>query len=163
MARDIIHLEWEGVREFDHLLSGLERELEAVALEEYTKFGKLAEEGTKALAPLDSGDLEAGINFSRAKKSGSAIVVEGGVNSEYGLRRHEAPYKNGVRPKYDNGAKFPGYYANGRGARTRSKAGWRGMKAGRKYMTRTIEAIKSDFERMNERILRRTLERRGGR
>jgi Bacteriophage HK97-gp10, putative tail-component len=155
--RGFISLEWDGLAELEALLDGMEERIERIAKEEYTDFGFLVEEAVKALMPRDEGDLESSYNIAPARREGDEIVVEGGSNSEYAVRRHEEPYRMGVYPKYDNGAKFPGYYVNGRGARTRNKPGFRGEKAGRKFQERAVNLLKPDFEKMNKRILERVL------
>lgn len=156
-TNNFINIEWEGLQELEELLDDMEADLERIAKEEYTEFGMLVEEAVRALMPRDESDLEGSYNVSPAKVSGGEISIEGGSNSEYALRRHEEPYRMGTYPKYDNGSKFPNYYVNGRGARTRSKPGFRGEQAGRKYQERAVNLIKKDFNDMNKRILDRVL------
>lgn len=133
-------------------------DFERILIQEYTEYGMLVEEGTKALAPHDEGNLEDNINFERAKREGTGVSVEGGVsNVEYAVIRHEAPYRGGRGPKYDDGAKYPNYYIMGRGARTRSKPSWRGYVPGRKFLDNAITATEQDFIEMNKRALDRTL------
>lgn len=161
MARDhIFSFEWEGIDELVKLLENMDANMERILVEEYTKFGLLVEEGAKALAPKDEGNLEDSINAEKAKITGEGVEVEVGVGSVYGLRRHEEPPRMGKYPKYERGAKFPNYYINGLGARTRSKPGWRGEKPGRKYLQRAVELVVDDFDQMNERILQRIMEGR---
>lgn len=124
--------------------------------EEFTDFMHLVEQGTKALAPHDEGDLEDSINTVVQTQS-HGITGTVGANTVYALRRHEEPYRGGVHPKYDNGAKFPDYYVNGRGAGTRAKGTWRGYPAGRKYLTNAVKATEKDFEDMLERVLERCI------
>lgn len=155
----VIRIEWDGLEEFRHILEELDESIDNIIIEEYSRYGMLVEEGARSLAPHDDGDLEDSINFQRCKKEGNTFVVEGGSNLSYALLRHEAPEKSGTRPKYDRGAKFPSYYVNGRGKRTRAKGTWRGKQAGRKYLTNAIEATKSDFDAMNERIIARIMNR----
>lgn len=157
LPKDHFRLEWNGLDGLEKLLKRAGDEFENIVVEEMTKYGMLVEEGTKALAPHDTGDMEDTISFDRAKKQGNAIVVEGGASSKYAVIRHEAPYSSGSRDKYDNGAKFPNYYINGRGAGTRGKASWRGQMPGRKYMVRAIQATEKDYEKMNARIIDRLL------
>ncbi|MCK1982229.1 MULTISPECIES: HK97 gp10 family phage protein [Peribacillus] len=154
---DVIRLEWDGLEEFEDLLFGMEDEVERIAKVEMTKYGLLVEEGTKALAPKDTGDLEQSINFGPATREGGLIVVEGGSNLEYALRRHEEPSKMGIRDKFDNGAKFDNYYIAGKGRKTLRKPTWRGYKAGRKFLQNAINATEEDYNKMNERILERLL------
>lgn len=130
---------------------------ERILKEEMTKYGLLVEEGTRALAQKDTGDLEESINFSRAEKQGQAFVVEGGSNLKYALRRHEEPYRRGKYPYYDDGAKFPNYYVNGLGRRTRLKPNWRGERPGRKYMQRAINVTEKDFGVMMDRVYARLM------
>lgn len=152
-------IEWEGLKEFHDALDSMEKEAEKIIMEEMTEFGMLAEEGTKKLAPHDEGDgLVDSINFDKAKREGSSIVVRGGSNSEYALRRHEEPYRLGVHDKYKSGKHWPGFYIDGRGRGTRGKPSWRGYRPGRKYMENAIKAIEPDYDKMNERALKRILE-----
>lgn len=161
MAKDnIFQVEWGGIKELDELLNEMDDNIDRIILDEYTKFGKLAEEGTRALAPKDRGDMTDTINSDRAKLTGGGVVVELGANSPYAVYQHEKRLRKGKHPKYDRGAKFPNYYVNGYGARTRSKPAWRGKKPGRKYMSRAIQAIEPDYDEMNERILKRIMEGR---
>ncbi len=157
---DVFGIEWEGLDEFHDMLDKMESEAENIIMDEMTKFGMLAEEGTKALAPHDKGDdgLTGSINFDKAKKEGNSIVVRGGSNLEYALRRHEEPYRPGVHAKYERGRHYPGYYVDGRGAGTRGKSNWRGYQPGRKYMENAIKAIEPDYDKMNARALERILE-----
>lgn len=155
MAKKFIELEWDGLSELEDLLDDMEDNLEKMVKAEYTDFGGLVEEAVRSLMPRDESDLEGSYNVSPAKVQGNEISIEGGSNSEYALRRHEEPYRSGTHPKYDNGAKYPGYYVNGRGARTRSKPGFRGEKAGRKYQERAVKLIEKDFDKMNKDIMER--------
>ncbi len=104
---DVFNIEWEGLEEFSEILDKMDKEAENIIMDEMTKFGMLAEEGTKALVHHDEGTLEDSINFDKAKKEGNEIVVRGGSNLEYALRRHEEPYRPGVHDKYENGRKYP--------------------------------------------------------
>ncbi len=159
MAKDdVFSIEWEGLDEFHDMLDKMEKEHENIIMDEMTKFGMLAEEGTKALVHHDHGDLEDSINFDKAKKEGRDIIVRGGSNLVYALRRHEEPYRMGVHHKYENGRKFPNYYVGGRGRGTHAKPMWRGYKPGRKYMENAIKAIEPDYDKMNARALERILE-----
>lgn len=157
-----VNLEWDGLEELEDLLDTMEEDIERITLEEYTDFGMLVEESVRALMPLDESDLESSYNMSKAKREGNLITTEGGSNHEYALRRHEEPARKGTHDKYDNGAKYPNYYVNGKGARTRNKPGFRGLKAGRKYQERAVKKLKVDYDEMNQRILRRVLEGGGG-
>ncbi|POD46307.1 hypothetical protein BKM15_25945 [Pseudomonas syringae pv. syringae] len=139
------------------MFDGMEAEFERIALGEYTKYGLLVEEGTKALAPKDRGDLEASINFGKSKKEGGLIVVEGGSNLVYALRQHEKPYTMGIRDKYDSGALFEKYYVGGRGRKTLQKPAWRGYRPGRKFLQNAINATDPEYNSMNERILDRLI------
>ncbi|HLR69426.1 MAG TPA: hypothetical protein VK105_20255 [Virgibacillus sp.] len=152
---DVFKIEWEGLNEFHDMLDKMEKNAENIIMEEMTKFGMLAEEGTKALSPHDEGNgLEDSINFDKAKREGSSIVVRGGSNSVYGLRRHEEPYRMGIHNK----GLDRGFYVDGRGRGTRGKPTWRGYQPGRKYMENAIKAIEPDYNKMNDRALKRILE-----
>lgn len=155
---DFIRIEWDGLSEFEDMFKGMEKEIDKIVMQEYTKYGLLVEEGAKALAFKDRGDLESSINFDQAKKEGNLIVVQGGTNLKSALRLHEMPYKPGVRPKYDSGALFERYYNNGRGEKTRAKSAWRGYQPGRKFLSNAILATEEEFDEMNDRILKRVLE-----
>lgn len=157
LGKKYVSIQWDGLEELAGLVEDMGDQIEKIAIEEYNDFGMLLEEGVRALMPRDGSDLEGSYNVSKARLEGKEISIEGGTNSVYALRRHEEPYRNGIRPKYEDGAKFPGFYKNGRGARTRSKAGFRGEKAGRKYQERAVELLKKDYDEMNERILSRVL------
>ena len=154
---DFISVKWDGLQEFADLLEGMEHEVERIAIEEMTKYGLLVEEVTKALAPKETGDLEQSINFGKAQREGQEIVVAGGSNLPYALKRHEAPYKMGIRDKYDNGAVFEDYYIGGKGRRTLRKPTWNGYKPGRKFLQNAINATEKEYDKMNERILERLL------
>lgn len=156
--RDHIDVEFQGMKELEQLFEEMPENFETAAIEEMTMYGKLVEEGAKALVHHDEGDLEDSISFDEAKRVGHEIVVEGGSSSVYAWRRHEEPYRPGTHTKYDNGAKYPRYYLNGRGRRTLTKARWRGYKPGRKFMQNAINATEADYNSMNERIRDRTLE-----
>lgn len=160
MAKDdVFSIEWEGLDEFHDMLDKMEKETEKIIMEEMTAFGMEVEEGAKALAPHDHGDgLSDSINFDKAKKEGNSIVVRGGSNKPYALRRHEEPYRPGVHDKYENGRHYPGYYVDGRGQGTRGKESWRGIQPGRKYLENAIKALEPDYDEMNARALERILE-----
>lgn len=119
-----------------------------------SEYGMVFEEAGKALAPYDSGDLVTSIQFQGLKTVSGARQGSVGSDLEYALRRHEEPYKPGTRDKYDNGVKFERYYLNGRGRRTHRRPGFRGQKAGRKYLERAQVATEKDhFD-----IMKQTLE-----
>lgn len=161
MARgNFFSVEWDGFDEYLDFVEGFEEELENAIQEELVEFGMLFEEAVRALMPRDESDLESSYIVTRPRKVANGIGIEGGSNSEYALRRHEEPYRSGTYPKYDNGSKFPGYYVNGRGARTRSKGGFRGEQAGRKYQERAVDLLTDDWDEANERALQRVINRR---
>lgn len=155
--RDVFNIEWEGFAELEEFFEKAPGRFEKILMEELTKYGKLAEEGSRALAQKDTGDLEESINFGKAQKEGNAFVVEGGSSLKYALRRHEEPYRMGNHTYYDDGAKFENYYVGGRGRRTHRKPSWRGERAGRKFMQRAINLTEKDFETMMERVLERLM------
>lgn len=151
--------------EFDIIIEGLEEESERygkffedwkkVSVQEMTKFGLLVEEGMKALAFHDTGEFEDSITADRATLQGDEVSVEIGSNSPLAVTLHERPYRMGTHDKYDNGARFPRYYVNGRGRRTITKPKWRGFKAGRKYAQNVVTAVEPDLDKVNERIQER--------
>lgn len=157
MAKNVFDIQWEGLDALEKEFDKMDKKFTRILAEEYTKYGKLVEEGTKALAPQDESDLTDSINFDKAEITRTGVTVEGGASSEYALRRHEEPYREGTYPKYDNGAKFEDYYVDGRGLATRLKPNWRGYMPGRKYMENAIKATQRDYNKMNQRILDRTL------
>ncbi|AYP68829.1 hypothetical protein BpsM61_00055 [Bacillus phage vB_BpsM-61] len=158
MASDIFSFTWEGIEEFADLLDEMVDGMDEIIEDEYTKFGLLVEEGARALAPRDLGDLTDSIASEGASVSKSEITVEITVGSEYGIYQHELEPRPGSHPKYDRGAKLPDYYQNGRGLKTRGKPGWRGEQAGRKYLERAVQLTEKDFDEMNERALERIME-----
>ena len=137
-------------KEFGEMAAGADKIIDG-GMSEY---GMLFEEAGKALAPQDSGDLVTSIEFQGLKTVNGERQGSVGSELEYALRRHEDPYKPGTRDKYDNGVKFEKYYLNGRGRRTHRKPGFRGQKAGRKYLERAQVAISKD----HEDIMKQTLE-----
>ena len=155
--RDFIRIEWEGLDQLAESIERAEQDIDRILLEEYTGYGLLVEQGAKALAPHDEGDLEASIHFDPATATLNGVQVEGGSNAKHALIRHERPYSERTHNKYSNGAKFPDYYQDGRGERTRAKPTWRGYEPGRKYLENAIKATEEDYDRMNERILQRIL------
>ncbi|MCP3026605.1 HK97 gp10 family phage protein [Halobacillus sp. A5] len=154
---NLLEIEWEGLVELDEEFEKMEEEFEEILVEEYTKYGLLVEEGAKALAHRDDGDLEETIRFNPAEVEADSVSVEGGANAEHALVRHEAPYRPGTHDKYENGSKFKKYYLNGRGRKTLRKPDWRGYRPGRKFLENAIKATENDYYNMNERILDRTL------
>ncbi|OYD59780.1 hypothetical protein CGZ90_00820 [Fictibacillus aquaticus] len=152
-----MRIEWDGLQELEQLFDNMNEEFEKILLEEYSQYGKLVEEGAKALVHKDTGDLEESLNFGQAQREGNLVVVEGGSNLPYALKQHESPKKGGIRAKYDNGAKFENFYKDGLGEKTRAKPPWRGFKPGRKFLQNAINATKEDYDEMNKRILKRTL------
>lgn len=153
-------IRWDGIEELTRMMDQMDEQMEQIMIEEYTRFGLLAEEGARALAPKDKGDMTDTINSDRARKDGQGVFVEVGVGSVYGIYQHEKRLRPGNHPKYDRGAKFPDYYQNGYGQKTRSKPAWRGERPGRKYLERTVNLIETDFDEMNDRILARIMEGR---
>lgn len=155
---DFLKVEWDGLEELEKYFDKFGEDFEEILLDEYTKYGMLVEEGAKALVHHDEGDLEGSIKFDKAKKDSKGVSVEGGSNLPYAVRRHEEPYRYGVHDKYDNGSKFPNYYVYGRGRGTLTKPTWRGLRPGRKFMQNAISATKKDYDKMNERVLKRALD-----
>jgi hypothetical protein len=154
VPNEFFRLEWDGLEELEQYFARMEEAFVQILVEEYTRYGLLLEEGGKALAPEDDGDLAASINFSGLRVTADGVEGEVGTNLVYALRRHEEPYRMGTFPKYSRGAKFPDYYVNGRGAETRNKS-WRGIPAGRKYLENAVKATQEDYEEMLRRILER--------
>lgn len=160
--RNTFDIHFEGLEEEQKRMGDMYKDWVKITKQEMTKFGLLVEEGAKALAPHDEGDLEDSISADPAKQAGDAITVEIGASAEHALIRHEAPYKKGSRDKYDNGAKFPHYYVDGRGQRTRTKSSWRGFQPGRKYLQNAVTATEKDYDKMNQRIQERLISGKRG-
>lgn len=155
--KGLLSIEWDGLAELEEKFEKMDEEFEKNLVQGYTEYGMLVEEGSRALAQRDTGDMEESIVFGKARMEGDTVIVEGGSNSPYALRRHEEPYRPGVHDKYDNGAKFEDYYLNGRGRGTYQKGPWRGQKPGRKFMQRAIDVTENDYNEMNQRIVDKTL------
>lgn len=155
--RDGFSIEWDGLDEFIDELEGMEKEFVANVEKGMAKYGMLAEEGSRALVHRDSGDLETSISFGKPKREGGNIVVEGGSNLAYALRRHEERVRRGYHDKYDAGVKYPRYYFNGRGERTQQKPTWRGEVPGRKFMERAIKVTETEFDKIMAEALEKTL------
>lgn len=137
----------------------MDRKAEQILKQEYTRHALLVEQGTKALAHHDRGDLEDSIHSQPARRLGQGISSDVYVNSEYAIYVHErVPRYSGYRPKYENGSKFPKYYKNGLGLRTRTKSGFRGERPGRKFLDRAVNLTRPDFDEMNQRAIRRITE-----
>lgn len=160
--RNDFDAQFEGLQEEINRLGDMYEVWQDVTKQEMTKLGKLVEEGAKALAFHDTGEFEDSITADPASVNGDAVSVEIGSNSPLAIILHERPYTMGTRDKYDNGARIPRYYLNGRGRRTLTKPNWRGFKAGRKYMQNAVTAVEPDIEKMNERIQQRMLEGKRG-
>ncbi|WP_028983331.1 HK97 gp10 family phage protein [Sporolactobacillus terrae] len=158
MSNDEFSIKWDGLDQLIAKFDRMETDLKKNLVAEYMKYGLLVEEGAKALAPHDNGDLEASITTDKASIKGESVEMAVGSNSKYALRRHEEPYRKGTFPKYDNGSKFPDFYVDGRGQITRSKQNWRGQIPGRKYLHNAINATDKEYHETNERVLHRTLE-----
>lgn len=158
MAKDeLFRIEWTGIEELEQEFDRMEKSFQNILVEEYTKYGLLVEEGAKALAPYDEGDLEQSIVSDKAQVKGNTVSVGVGSNSPYAVRRHEEPYKSGRRHKYDNGSRFDDYYRNGIGRGTSGKGNWRGYQPGRKFLENAVLATEDDYDEMNKRILERVL------
>lgn len=154
---NLFDIEWEGLEELEKEFDKMEDSFTRILREEYTKYGKLVEEGAKALSFKDESDLEDSITFDQAEITREGVSVDGGASAAHALRRHEEQYRQGTYPKYDNGSKFPDYYQDGRGLGTRTKPAWRGYQPGRKFLENAIKATEPDYDKMNQRILDRTL------
>lgn len=157
MAKNNFGIEFVGLDKYIKDLKTMEKQTTKVIAQEYTKYGSLVEKGAKALVHHDGGELEDHTNFDKARIEGSSVVVEGGSNLKYALRRHEEPYRPGVHDKYENGRFSPGYYVNGRGEGTRGKPPWRGYEPGRKFLENAIKATEKDYNKTNDRAIDRIL------
>lgn len=147
------------IRRFEEDLTGMENAFMQNLVKHSTDYGMLFEEGSRALAPRDGGDLESSIQFDPLQISGTTVSGSITAYSEYAWRRHEEPYTEGLRDKYDNGVKEEDYYEDGRGRRTRDKTPWRGEEAGRKYMSRVADLTKDDYDKAMDRVVDDTLRR----
>ncbi|MFD1450835.1 HK97 gp10 family phage protein [Oceanobacillus sojae] len=155
--KDDIAITWEGLKEFSSELDGMTEEFEKNLMEAMRDYLMLVEEGAKALAFRDTGDLEESIIAKGPYIEGDAVKGSIGSNLTYAFEVHERPYAYGIRDKYDNGAKTPNYYIYGRGRRTLQKPNWRGQKPGRKYLERAVVLTEDDYEKIMADALERTL------
>lgn len=157
MAKDEVQIVWEGLKEFSNEIGKMDKQMEKNLLDAMKEYIMLAEEGAKALAPRDSGDLEESIQFKPPTIQGDKVVSEGGSNLAYALRRHEEPYGSGFGDKYDNGLLVVKYYTDGKGIRTLQKPSWRGEQPGRKYLERAVAITEDEFEKIMAKALEKTL------
>lgn len=152
-----IKFEIEGLDELAKQMERAGRELDKNLKQGMKEYSALAEEGSRALAHRDSGDLEASIHADPIRSSTGKVEGAVASNLSYALRRHEEPVRKGSHDKYDNGSKFSDYYVDGRGERTRQKASWRGEKPGRKFMGRAVRVTEKDFDAIFAKALEKTL------
>jgi hypothetical protein len=157
VPREVFSVDWGGLEELAEYFDRFEESFVFILMDEYKKFGLLLEEGAKALAPEDEGDLVDSLNFTGLKVLPNGVEGEVGSNLVYALRRHEEPYRAGSFPKYQRGGKFPDYYEDGRGLTTRAKGSWRGFPAGRKYLENAVKATEEYYNEMLQRILERAV------
>lgn len=147
----------DGLAEFENNLKDMEKDFMRNVETGMREYSMLAEEGSKSLAPRDSGDLETSIQSQPVAWKGDVIEGSVGSNLSYALRRHEAPERLGERDKYDNGVREADYYKDGKGRRTRQKTTWRGQMPGRKYIERAVVATEEEYEMIMAEALERTL------
>ncbi|WP_040850938.1 HK97 gp10 family phage protein [Planococcus halocryophilus] len=147
----------DGLAAFEKSLKDMEKDFKRNAQAGMVEYSTLAEEGSKSLAPRDSGDLETSIQSQPVAWKGDVIEGSVGSNLSYALRRHEAPERLEERDKYDNGIREADYYKDGKGRRTRQKATWRGQMPGRKYIERAVVATEEEFEQIMAEALEKTL------
>lgn len=121
------------------------------------EYGMLLEEGSRALAHRDGGDLESSIRVQPLELLGDTMTGSVMADSEYAWTRHETPYSERTYDKYDQGVKEEDYYRQGLGRRTRQKTAWRGQKPGRKFMARAIDLTEADWNAMAETVQNDTL------
>jgi hypothetical protein len=154
---DGFYIDVDGFQGLVDDLEQMEEAIEAIMVEEFTKYGFKLEEAARALAPEDEGDLAASIIFSGLRVASNGVEGDVGSNLAYALRRHEEPYREGLYPKYSKGAKFPDYYEDGRGLGTVGKS-YKGYQAGRKYLENAVKALDRYYEDMLARIRDRATE-----
>lgn len=161
MAKRNISINVAGLLELENNLESMGPRMKRNVTKGMNNYNGLAEEGSRALAPHDEGDLE--ISIQAVDPTWEGDVIMGGVasSSKYALRRHEEPGRQGKRPKYDNGVRFDEYYEDGLGKETRSRPSWRGEMPGRKYMDRAIGASENELESEMANALDETLGGRG--
>ncbi|MDQ0427677.1 hypothetical protein QOZ98_000502 [Planomicrobium stackebrandtii] len=147
----------DGLADFEDKLKDMEKEFVRNVETGMREYSMLAEEGSRSLAPRDSGDLESSIHATLPVWVGDRIESSVGSNLSYALSVHERPQVPGTRDKYDNGVKFERYYLNGKGRRTFRKANWRGLKAGRKFIERAVVATEEEYEQIMAEALEKTL------
>ena len=156
-----LSVEIPGLAEFVDNLELMETSFYDNLEEGVKEYGSLLEEGGQALAPYDGGELETSIQFKDFRHVGNRMEGAVGSDLKYALRRHEDPYKEGTRDKYDAGVKFEEYYTDGRGQETILRPGWRGQKAGRKYLERAVDASETDFNEIMGEVYEKTFRGRG--
>lgn len=149
--------ELDGLDDFEKDVKSMEKDFKRNLEQGMREYSMLAEEGSRSLAPRDSGDLESSIHAEAPVWKGDTLESGVGTNLSYALSAHERPAVPGTRDKYDNGVRSVKYYLNGKGRRTFRKAGWRGMKAGRKYIERAIVETEDEFEQIMAEALDKTL------
>ena len=153
----IFDINLEGFEELQREFQKAERDFRPSVKKHMTRFTLNVQGDAQKLVSVDSGELQSSIHTLPARETSEGIVTSVGTNNEYALRRHEEPYKQGVRPKYERGTKFDMYYINGRGYGTRNQPGVGQYKAGRKYMQNAVLYNESNFGKMCENILREVL------
>lgn len=158
MANNSIEISWQGTDVLAGFFKTLDDTFKRIVIEEMTDFGLSVESIAKALAPRDTGDLEDSITSTVDLLRDEVFEIVVGTNNEYALRRHEEPYGSGTYPKYERGVKYDGYYKDGKGRETRRKPDVRGYKPGRKFLQNAVNASQEDWDKMCERIIKRTLE-----
>lgn len=158
MADEFFRIEWEGLDELKTYFKQMDNKFKRICMEELTDFGLKVEDAAKALAPLDTGDLEDSITASIAELKGTVFEVIIGTNLEYALRVHEQPESSGIRDKYERGVKYEGYYVDGKGENTRNKSNLGAFEPGPKYLQNAVTYNEENWNKMCERILKRMLE-----
>lgn len=135
-----LEVEWTGLSDLIGHFEDMDKNIEKIIVEEFNAYLMLVEQGAKALAPHDTGDLEDSITTTPIRKELGQFVAEIGTNIEYALIVHEYPMNWGKR--------------------TRAKRSWRGNRPGNHYISRAVNLTEKDWEIITERILMRVLEGR---
>lgn len=148
-----IGLEFHGLKELEDALVKRELEVVTIAIKHMNRYTNLVEKGARALAQRFDGDLEQSIIAAKSALRSGVIVGSVGTNLVYAWRRHEEPYKPGLRHLYHRGAKLENYYLNGLGERSRNKETWRGVLPGRKYLQNAVTVTEQDFDEFMEDAL----------
>lgn len=154
---EFLEIEWDGLAELEQLFKDMDVLLMRNLKAGMTDYSLLVETGSRKLAQRYEGELMRSIIAKKVNVLAGLVIGEVGSNLVYAWRRHEEPYRRGTHDMYDAGVKFPKYYKDGLGRRTRQKSSWRGQLPGRKFIERTVNVTEEDFEEIFDAVLEATL------